>query len=465
MEALQKLQLAVKDSGIAQEQLGRFMNAAYLPFPWQLRFHAAARECDLPDGPVEVAAGGARGPGKSHATFAQAAIDDCQRFPGLKVLFLRKTAVSAKESFGDLIDKVIRGRVPFTQSGNVLNFDNGSRIVLGGFHDANDIDKYIGIEYDLIVLEEANQLSEDKLEKLRGSLRTSKVGWRPRLYCSFNPGGIGHVFVKNRYVTPFRENRQTKTRFVPSTYKDNPFLNKEYIEYLEGLGGTLGRAWREGDFDILEGQYFDWNYNVNVCQPFPIPKEWKRYRALDHGSFAPTACGWYAISPDGQEYKYREYYKPGKLASEHAKEIKRLSGSEVITYTAADPSMWIKGATDGRSAAEVYESEGVPLVKATNDRVNGWRVMRERIKGPKPLLLIFSTCVDTIRTIPEMIHDDKNPEDLNTDMEDHLSDETRYYCVSRSYPAHPKAPEVPEGSFMWHINNEKRRRELADSVI
>lgn len=373
--------------------------------------------------------------------------------------------MSAKESFGDLIDKVVRGRIPYSQAGNVLSIGE-SRIILGGFHDANDIDKYIGIEYDEIVLEEANQLTEDKLEKLKGSLRTSKIGWRPRMYLSFNPGGIGHVFVKNRYVIPYRENRQTITRFVPSTYKDNPFLNKEYIDYLEGLSGNLGKAWREGDFDIFEGQYFSqWRYDVNVCQPFTIPREWKRYRALDHGSFAPTACGWYAIAPDGQEYKYREYYKVDKLASNHAKAIKSLSEGEVITYTAADPSMWIKGSTDGRSAAEIYESEGVPLTKANNDRINGWRIMREHLKGDvdnKPRLLIFSTCTDTIRTIPEMLHDEKNPEDLNTDLEDHAVDETRYYCVSRSFPAQPKVKEAPEGSFLWHIEQEKKKKEYAE---
>lgn len=436
--------------------------------PWQLKFHAIARTCDLPDGPIEVAAGGARGPGKSFACFAQVSIDDCQRFPGLKVLFLRKTAVSAKESFGDLIDKVIRGRVGYSQAGNVLTLTNGSRIILGGFHDANDIDKYIGIEYDVIVLEEANQLTEDKIDKLKGSLRTSKAGWRPRLYCSFNPGGLGHNLVKKRYVIPFRENKETITRYIPSTYKDNPFLNKEYIDYLEGLSGNLGKAWREGDFDIFEGQYFsEWDYNVHVVEPFKIPKEWKRYRGLDHGSAKPTSCHWYALDPDDNVYCYREHYLIDKLASNHAKRIKELSEGEEITYTAADPSMWIKSPTDGKSAQEIYAENGVPLTKANNDRINGWAVVREYLnhENKPPRLRIFKTCYKMIETIPEMVHDDLKPEDLNTDSNDHACDDLRYFLVSRSYPSKIKKDSPPIGSFLWTIDQEKKRRELADSII
>lgn len=468
MTSLEKLGLEAKKAGVPQDQLVLFLNAGYVPLPWSLRFHAAARLCDLSNGPVEVAAGGARGPGKSHTCFAQAAIDDCQRFPGLKVLFLRKTAVSAKESFGDLIDKVIRGRVSFTPAGNVLTFTNGSRIILGGFHDANDIDKYIGIEYDVIVLEEANQLTEDKLDKLKGSLRTSKPGWRPRMYLSFNPGGIGHGFVKKRYVTPHRKGQETITRYIPSTYKDNPFLNTEYIQYLESLSGNLGKAWREGNFDIFEGQYFsDWNYDFNTIEPFEIPREWKRYRALDHGSAKPTSCGWYAIDLDGVLYRYREYYAIDKLASNHAKRIKELSKGEDIVYTAADPSMWIKSATDGKSAQEIYMEEGVPLVKANNDRINGWAVVREYLSyvSGQPRLRIFRTCHNLIRTLPEMIHDELHPEDLNTDLEDHAVDELRYMTISRSYPHHPKVEEPPPGSFLWTIQEQRRKREYEADVI
>ncbi len=241
------------------------MGCNHIPLPWQWEFHAAARQADGDNGPVDIGLGGARGPGKSHSVLAQAGLDDCQRVEGLKGLFLRQTGIAAAESFDDLVDKVIRGRAIYKKGSSVIKFENGSKIVLGGFKDNKDIDKYIGIEYDFIIVEELNQITKEKYTKLRGSLRTSKPNWRPRMYTSFNPGGIGHKWVKDRYIIPHRNKEEIKTRFIGSTYKSNPYLNKEYIEYLEGLTGDLGRAWREGDWDMFAGQVFhEFRYNVHV---------------------------------------------------------------------------------------------------------------------------------------------------------------------------------------------------------
>ncbi len=270
---------SAKKAGVPKDQLINLLNAGYTPLPWQLGFHAAAREADIrcefhtnnPTakafavcgcGPVDIGVGGARGPGKSHAVFAQVALDDCQRIEGLKCLFLRQTGTAARESFEDLMTKVLARRIKYEHTSGVLKFPNGSRVVLGGYRDERDIDKYIGIEYDLIAVEELNQLTQDKIDKLKGSMRTSKPDWRPRMYNSFNPGGVGHQDVKTKFIEPYREENETTTRFIPATYKDNPYLNAEYLDYLEGLTGNLGRAWREGDWDLFEGQFFtEWNYN------------------------------------------------------------------------------------------------------------------------------------------------------------------------------------------------------------
>ena len=185
-----------------RQQVDDLLHRGHIPLPWQWEFHAIAREADRKGGPVDIGLGGARGPGKSHAILAQVALDDCQRVNGLKGLFLRQTGVAAQESFSDLIDKVVVGRVEYRRTGQTLSFPNNSRIILGGFKDERDIDKYIGIEYDVIIVEELNQLTEDKHTKLRGSLRTSKPNWRPRLYTSFNPGGIGHCIPSGQVLTP-----------------------------------------------------------------------------------------------------------------------------------------------------------------------------------------------------------------------------------------------------------------------
>ena len=251
MTELEKCISVARSAGCLEGQVEKFIIAGYIPYPWQWEFHAIAREADKQGGPVDIGVGGARGPGKSHAVLSQIALDDCQRVENLKCLFLRQTGLAAKESFDDLVTRVISGHAKFERSAFHLSFPNtNSKILLGGFKDERDIDRYIGIEYDIIAVEELNQLPEGRILRLRGSLRTSKLNWRPRMYTSFNPGGKGHSFVKKRYVLPFRENRQTETRFVPSNYKQNPNLNPEYIQYLESLAGNLGKAWREGDFVV-----------------------------------------------------------------------------------------------------------------------------------------------------------------------------------------------------------------------
>lgn len=284
-QALERCIQTAHQAGAPREQVERFVESSYFPYPWQWKFHATARAADKDGGPVDIGTGGARGPGKSHAVLSQVALDDCQRIKRLKCLFLRQTGIAAQESFEDLVDKVVHGHTEYKKTGSSLYFPNGSRILLGGFKDERDIDKYIGIEYDIIIVEELNQLTEDKYTKLRGSLRTSKPNWRPRMYTSFNPGGIGHEFVKERYITPHRMETESETRFIGSTYKENPRLNKEYIAYLEGLKGDLGRAWREGDFDIYAGQAFsEFSREKHMMRPFVPSPKLDHYLSIDWGT-------------------------------------------------------------------------------------------------------------------------------------------------------------------------------------
>ncbi len=403
-----------------------------------MKFHAVSREADQDNGPTEIGVGGARGPGKSHAVFSQLTLDDCQRVPGLKGLFLRQTGKAAKESMGDLIFKTIAGRIKYEHTADMLKFPNGSRVLLGGFENEKDIDKYIGIEYDVMAVEEENQLTEEKIDKLKGSLRTSKPGWRPRLYSSFNPGGIGHLFIKQLFIDPFRTRHEGRTRFVPSTYKENPYLNKEYIEYLEGLKGALGKAWRDGDWDTFEGQYFaEWNHDQHVIKPFEIPPSYKRFRAYDHGRRNPACCKWYALDYDGRLFVYRELYKAGWNVDQLAAEINRLSVGETYDYSVADPAIFANtGMVDkfgGQTIAESFARNGIMFLPASNRRVDGWNLMHQYLHWTQekpPKLTYFNTCFDSIRTIPSLIHDDHKPEDVDTDGEDHAADPDRYLLVS-----------------------------------
>ena len=469
--AIEKMIKTAHEADCPRDQVENLVESGYIPLPWQWEFHAGAREADKDNGPTDIGLGGARGPGKSHATLSQAGLDDCQRIKGLKCLFLRQTGISAKESFEDLIEKTLLGHVEYTYSNNVLRFPNRSRILLGGFRDERDIDKYIGIEYDLIVFEELNQVTRERIDKLKGSLRTSKPNWRPRIYTSFNPGGIGHAWVKEQYIVPYREAMQRDTRFYPSTYKSNPFLNKEYITYLENLKGDLGRAWREGEWDLFAGQYFpEWSWDVHTVEAFEIPEDWRRFVAIDYGYTNPSCAIWFAIAPDGALYAYRELYETNLTYSALTEQIvAHTPKNERISYWVADPSIWAKRgevvgalsgadiiqstykelmATQKRSYGEPLPTpERLILVKGNNDRMNGWAEVREYIKpfrkpkdGPNEerttaRLQVFRNCHNLIKTVPSMVHDEHKVEDLDTDAEDHAVDALRYGIMSKPTPA------------------------------
>lgn len=452
-----------KEAGCPKDQVSAFLTSGYIPLKWQWRFHAAAREADKDTGPVDIGLGGARGPGKSHAVLSQAALDDCQRIPGLKGLFLRQTGISAKESFDDLIDKAVRGHTRYERVNNVLKFPNRSRIILGGFKDDRDIDKYVGIEYDFIIVEELTQLTEDKYEKLRGSLRTSKTNWRPRMYTSFNPGGIGHRFVKERYILPFRAKLERDTRFIGATYIENLYLNKEYVYYLEGLSGDLGKAWREGEWDLFAGQYFaEWRFDIHTVNPFEIPTHWKRFVMGDYGYTKPSAVYWGAVSEEGQIFIYRELYKTELTFENLTKEIiAHTLPSEDVSFWVFDPAIWSKGSEkEGEpvkvSGAEIMMNKyydimhkGLQLIRGNNDRIIGWGTLREYLKPyikneiTTAKLQVFRTCTELIRTLPSLIYDQYKVEDLDTDGEDHAADAVRYGIMSRPPITH-KPPSYLE---------------------
>lgn len=425
-------------AGVPRDQLENFTNARYVPLPWALPVHATARRADRSDGPLWIGLGGARGPGKSHLTFAQVGLDDCVRRGNLKALFLRQLQKSAAESMEDLAARIFR----FTDADvkrDRIDFPNGSRIRIGGYRHARDIQKYLGIEYDIIAVEEATQLDEETITKMRGSLRTSRPDWRPRAYLTTNPGGIGHRWFKRNFVEPWRTGERHrflggKTVFFPANYQDNPFNDQAYVDYLESLTGALGRAWRSGDWDTFEGMAFpEWNYDIHTIDPITLPTHWPRWRAIDWGSHAPFGCLWFAKDLDIQRvYVYREAYQTQLTDKQQARLIKTMTPpDEQITQTFADPAMWSKRSYGDKwyTTADEYKDEGVPLTKADNDRMSGKRKVHNALAllpDGKPGLQVFRSCKNFIETFPILPSDPNKPEDVDTDAEDHLYDTLKY---------------------------------------
>ncbi|CAK0768394.1 phage terminase large subunit [Gammaproteobacteria bacterium] len=339
--ALERYLEAAKNAGCSPDQLRLFVSCGYVALPVMLPFHALARQIDQHNGVTEVLLDGTRGSAKSHAVIAQVCIDDCERAPGIKVLFLRQTERAASESFEDLIGRVLRNKKHKANSERIM-FPNKSRVVIGGYKDESDIDKYLGIEYDVIVIEEGTQISGTRIEKLRGSLRTSREDWVPRLYMTTNSGGVGHAYFKQRYIDPQRQGKETTTRRFFSSYKDNPFINDEYKTYLEGLTGDLARQWRDGDWDIFVGMAFSsWRYERHAINPIEIPAHYIRMTGTDWGYANPFSNHWAAKKPDnGRIIVYREVYESELTDPRQAELIvSSESPGEKIRKRYADPSM------------------------------------------------------------------------------------------------------------------------------
>lgn len=417
---------AARRAGCPPDQLLNFRRGGYAAQPKQLLFHAAARECDQPGGPSQIGFGGARGPGKSHAVFAQAALDDCRRVPGSKWLYLRKVGKQAREQFEDLRRAVLLDTPhQYNRSEGVVYFPNGSRILIGHFHNEGDIDNYLGIQYDGIIVEEATSLTLTKRRAVSDSLRTSIPGWRPRLYETTNPGGVGHAWFKALYIGPARAGQEVDTRFIFATVEDNRFIDPDYRRRLEQNTGWRLRAYRYGDWDIVAGQYFtNWNYNLHVLTPdrYPfqtIPANWPVWGSLDYGHNHPTAAHLHTLG-DGIIYTVGEHWARRTPIKRHADALKALCARwgrvPRYWYAGADCFARRESEEDAPTIDQRYKAEGITLKPANVNRISGWSEMSERLgdeaAGIAPTWFILDTCPRLIECVSGLEHDPARPEDV-----------------------------------------------------
>lgn len=461
---------AAKDAGAPSDQIMQFAKYGYIPQPQQWKFHAAARLADLPDGPTQIAMGGDRGGAKSHAIMCQVALDDCQRYPGLDSLYLRLVQKAGRKALDQLRGKTImQVKHRYNRQEGLIIFPNGSSIMVGHFKNEGDIDKFIGIEFDEMTVEERTQLSKHKLDQLFGSLRTGKPGWRPRAYSAANPGGLGHIDFRNEFVLPFRKGTEMKTKFIPMSWRHNKFLNKEYLDYLKGLTGTLGRMWRDGDWDVGAGTYFIfWNENLHVIPEIPtydrIPLSWPIWVSMDWGWAHPTIVQWHTTPPDGDPlsgtiFTIKEYVANRTLIESHAEKIHNITstfdrpveklsglvaGRDIFHNTGAHP--------DGLTVAEQFQNKNIFWEPANTDRINGAAEMTKRLGNPDQSIpvtwQIYENCPILIDTIPRMLSDEKRPEDVLKIDADEFGEggDDSYDCARYGLMVRPS--ELNTGNFM-----------------
>ena len=425
----------------------------------------------------EVLFGGAAGGGKSYGQLVDALLYALQ-YPESRQLILRKTYPELEHSLIMVSLKFYPKSIcKYSSTSRKWLFVNGSVIEFGYCAAKTDVIRYQGAEYDVVRFDELTHFSEDQYTYLISRIRG--VNPYPKMVkSSTNPGGIGHNWVKQRFIDGHEPNKiytdsqsGIKRLFIPSFVQDNVFLmnaDADYINRLNQLPENERKALLYGEWDIFDGQVFtEWKNSSfglktrrwsHVIEPFDIPKEWRRYRAFDFGYSKPFAVSWYAVDHDGRAYNYRELYgctgtpdvgikwTAQKIADEiRTIEEKEEKGQQIIGI--ADPAIWNNtGSIDG-SIADMMEKRGVYFEKGNHDRLAGKMQVHYRLAFDDdglPMIYFFNTCKNIIRTLPQLRYDPVRPEDVDTGQEDHLYDALKYFLMSNPIPIRENKIEKPK---------------------
>lgn len=411
-----------------------------------------------------VGFGGARGGGKSWAIRTKA-IGLAYRYPGIKMIIIRKSYPELRENHIIPLCEELHVRdvdpqkrlARYNDSRKDITFPNGSRIIFQYCENDADAERLQGTEADVLFVDEATMQTEERMKRINAIVRG--VNDKPkRTYYTFNPGGVGHQWVKRLFIDRnynTNENPDDYT-FIQSLVTDNKVLmktNPDYIKQLEALPPKIREAWLYGRWDVFEGQAFpefkdDPDHYIDrkwthVIQPFEVPRDWKIYLGYDWGYSRPFALEWVACSTDGTLYVIEEFYgctqtpnegvkySPEKIA-ECINEIENTNPNLKGRFInrVADPAIFDE--QKGESIAQMMENKGVVFDKADNSRISGKMQVHYRLSFNDrgiPKLYVFNNCRHLIRTLPLLLYDEKKVEDVDTSMEDHIYDTLRYILM------------------------------------
>lgn len=454
-------------------------NQIWQPQPMQAAFMARPE--------YEALYGGAAGGGKSDALVIEALRQ--VHIPHYKALILRKTFPQLAE----LIDKSLNyyprafPQAKYNASSHKWTFPSGAKIIFGSLHRTQDKIQYQGQAYDFIAFDELTHFTFEEYDYLFSRNRPNGPGTRVYIRATANPGGVGHGWVKERFITAGKpmqtiwsdvcwsdpkgkEHWDKQSRiFVPSSVFDNPALlqhDPNYIKRLASMPEAERNALLYGNWDSFTGQVFvEWRndsdhygdrLHTHVIAPFRIPDTWKIWRGFDWGYSRPFSVGWYAVDHERRMYRIRELYgctgtpntgvqwEPSRVAQE----IKRIEAEDPNLkdkqiFGVGDPAIWQSDGTE--SIGALMERERVYFEKGDHARINGKMQVHHRLAFDDdgvPMLYVFNTCKHFIRTVPNLVYDEANVEDIDTDGEDHIYDELRYVCMKN--PISPRPQKKPE---------------------
>lgn len=457
------------------------MNVVWKPQPRQAAF------MERPE--WEALYGGAAGGGKSDALVIEALRQ--VHIPHYKALILRKTFPQLAE----LIDKSLNyypmafPGARYNSSSHTWTFPSGAKIIFGSMQYTKDRLKYQGQAYDFVAFDELTHFSWEEYSYLFSRCRPNGPGTRCYIRSTANPGGVGHGWVKERFITAGKpmspiwedirwrdptgkEYREKRSRiFVPSSVFDNPALlrnDPDYITRLASMPEAERKALLYGDWDTFSGQVFtEWRNdidhyqdraNTHVISPFKVPDTWAIWCGLDWGYSKPFSVGWYAVDHERRLYRIREFYgctgtpnvgvkmEPGEVA----RQIKRIEAEDPnlkgkTIHRVGDPAIW--GSDGTESIGALFERERVFFEKGDHARIDGKMQVHHRLAFDDngwPMLYVFSTCKHFIRTVPNLVYDEKDVEDIDTEGEDHIYDELRYVCMKNPIAPRPRKLEKPK---------------------
>lgn len=404
--------------------------------------------------------GGARGGGKSWAVRTKGKLL-AFHYPGIRILIVRRTYVELINNHINILRPELLGVAKYNDKDKVLKFVNGSTINFTYCDNDKDLDRLQGVEYDVIFLDEATQLSEFQMKTITACVRGVN-NFPKRVYYTCNPGGQGHSYIKRIFIDKkyeVGENPDDYT-FIQSLVTDNKVLMEsqpDYIKQLEALPPKLRKAWLEGDWNLFEGMFFEdfrdtpdlqkcYEAGVSpedaikqrrfthVIEPFDIPRGWNIMRSYDFGYNKPWSLGYWACDYDGVLYRIMDVYgwngnpdegnkwtpdEQFKYISELERSHPMLAGRRIVD-SVADPAIW--DCSRGESVAETAIRYGIHFTPGDNSRINGWMQFHYRLQFDEngyPRMYFFSNCETSRRTIPLMMYSDTKPEDIDTKLEDH----------------------------------------------
>lgn len=431
--------------------------------------------------------GGAAGGGKSDSLVNEALRQ--VHIPWYKGLIMRKTFPQLEELIEKSQSYYKRAfpKAKYNGGAHTWTFPSGAKILFRQMPHVADRTNYQGKAYDYIAFDELTHFTYDEYSYMFSRNRPNGPGTRVYMRATANPGGIGHGWVKERFITaappmtPIKERikwinpegveeERIRTRiFVPSLVWDNPELirnDPDYIVRLAAMPEADRNALLYGDWNTFSGQVFtEWRNDpahyedrqwTHVIKPFRIQRDWAIWCGLDWGFSRPFSVGWYAVDHEGRMYRIREYYgctgtpnvglqmEPAEVARkirEIEEDDPNLKNRKI--YRVGDPAIW--GSDGTESIGALMERQRVYFEKGDHARIDGKMQVHHRLAFDDdgiPMLYVFDTCKHFIRTVPNLVYDESNVEDIDTDGEDHIYDELRYVCMKN--PIAPRKRFVPK---------------------